>query len=80
MIEKTLIKPLFLLIFALSETIRNFGYKNVERERERERMRDKKEKRYLWETYAPSYLFMEYAVNIQVFYVLRIQEWSMYVQ
>ena len=78
MIEKTLIKPLFLLIFALSETIRNFGYKNVERERER--MRDKKEKRYLWETYAPSYLFMEYAVNIQVFYVLRIQEWSMYVQ
>ena len=43
-------------------------------------MRDKKEKRYLWETYAPNYLFMEYAVNIQVFYVLRIQEWSMYVQ
>ena len=77
--RKTLVKPLLLLIFALSETLRKFWLQEC-RERERERERDNEEKWYLWETFAPSYLFIVYAVNIQVFYVLRIQEWSTYVQ
>ena len=50
-------------------------------ERERERERDEKEKWYLWETYAPSYLYIVYVVNIQVFYVLGIKkERSMFAQ